>query len=177
MKFLVKPLFKENFHYESEKPAEEFIDDLKLLFQKTEGWNFSINLTGEMTDENEFRITPKWQLSVIKAPGLDRSVAKIRGCVFAGENGRAQILFNVTPHYVFPLITIVLMVIGAGGIISATVALAESSSAKHWDTLWVATGFLLFSLIILPWAYFGKKLLKDRFVRVFKLTPAKNNNA
>jgi len=65
VKLLPKQIWKEEFYYYSNKSVAGLNSDIQQLFDKTKGWNFSVNLTGEFTSEFEFKITPKWQFAFI----------------------------------------------------------------------------------------------------------------
>ncbi len=170
MKALLQSFAKEHYHYQSEKSADEFKADLIAMLQKNKGWDFSLNLTGEIKDGNRFRLTPRWQGYM---DGASTSEAIINGHIEENPTGQAIITFSVKPGFHFLLIFIPFSLAGLIFSYKGVETLLHPSSSFHkdWEMLAVGIASILFGLWSTLWASTAKTDLRNRFVETFKLKP------
>ena len=164
MKFLPKQILEEEFQYYSDKSVEGLKTEIQQLFDKTKGWNFSVNLTGEFTSEYEFKMTPKWQFAVIK--NFERQVAYLNGKILVDESKRTRVNFSVRPNsilliffFLFPMFGIYILTTDKieGDIVEARIA-------------GLVFTFLVPALMLV-FGHFAKQGIKNRFIKTFELRP------
>ena len=164
MKLLPKQIRKEEFQYYSDKSVDDIKKDLHQLFEKTKGWNFSVNLTGEFTSDNEFNMTPKWQFVHIK--GGETSVSYLHGKIFSDELKRTRITFSVKPNMIIVLFLFLFPIFG--------IFLLTTSNFKGDVTEGRIAG-LVFTLVVpalmLAFGHHAKQGIKNRFIKTFDLKP------
>jgi hypothetical protein len=169
VKLLPKYIWKEEFQYYSDKSVDGLRAEIQRLFDKTKGWDFSINLTGEFTSDYEFTITPKWQFAIIR--NYERQVSYLFGRIFSDEFKRTQVNFTVRPNsivliffFLFPLFGIV----------------ALTSDNIKGDANEVMIVGLVFTFVVpatmMLFGYLAKKAIKNRFIKTFDLKPATGGN-
>lgn len=163
MQLLPKQIWKEEFTYYSDKPVDVLKADIQQLFDKSRGWDFSVNLTGEFTSEFEFKMTPKWQLAIIK--NFEREVSYLNGQLFADELKRTRVTFTVRPNSVFLIFFFLFPILGIFSLTTVTTGgLDESGIVGLIFTFAVPAVMLLFG-------HFAKQGIKNRFVKTFDLKP------
>ncbi|PAC26502.1 hypothetical protein BWI92_25650 [Flectobacillus sp. BAB-3569] len=164
MRLLPKQIWKEEFQYYSDKSVDGLKSEIQQLFDKTNGWNFSVNLTGEFISEYEFKMTPKWQFAVIKS--FEREVSYLNGQIFSDEFKRTRVTFTVRPNsilliffFVFPLF----------GIFALT---TDNINGDINETRIVGAVFTFaVPALMLLFGHFAKQGIKNRFVKTFDLSP------
>ena len=163
MRLLPKPISTEEFDYVSGKSVDSLKSDIRQLFDKTKGWNFSVNLTGEFTSDSEFKMIPKWQFSRIK--GGESKEAYLNGCIFEDENKRTRVKFTVRPNSMYPLFFFIFPLFG---LLALT-----SEDTRNKDVVdivgLILMVFVVFPGIMLLFGHFAKKGIKDRFIKTFNL--------
>lgn len=165
MRLLPKPISKEDFDYVSDKSVDSLKSDIQQLFDKSKGWNFSINLTGEFTSDSEFKMTPKWQFVHIR--GGDSSEAYLNGRIFEDEYRRTRVKFTVRPNSIYPLFFFIFPLFGL---------LALTSDDTRNKDVADIVGLILMVVVVGPgsmllFGYFAKQRIKDRFIKTFNLKP------
>lgn len=164
MKFLPKQIWKEEFNYYSEKSVDGLKTDIQQLFDKTKGWNFSVNLTGEFTSEFEFKMTPKWQFAIIKS--FERKVSYLNGQIHSDELKRTLVTFTVRPN---SILLIFFFLFPMFGIFALT---TDNIKGDIQDARIVG---LIFTFVIpalmLVFGHLAKQGIKNRFIKIFNLKP------
>jgi hypothetical protein len=136
---------------------------MQQLFDKTKGWNFSVNLKGSFTTGNEFEITPKWQLIHIRGGGQSE-IASIKGEIFQNEFKQTKVDFKVRPNSIIPVFFILLPVIGIFMLIGG-----KAKGNENTVMLIALCLTFLGPILLLVLGHQAKKGLKDRFVDTFGL--------
>lgn len=164
MRLLPKQIWKEEFNYFSDKSVDGLKTDIQQLFDKTKGWNFSVNLTGEFTSELEFKMTPKWQFAIIK--NFEREVSYLKGQIFADEFKRTRVTFTVRPNSILLIFFILFPVFG---IIALT---TDNITGDINEARIVGLVFTLIApALMLLFGHFAKQGIKNRFIKTFDLKP------
>jgi hypothetical protein len=164
VRLIPKQIWKEEFDYYSEKSVEGLKADIQQLLEKTKGWNFSVNLTGEFTSEFEFQMTPKWQLVVIM--GFERKISYLKGHIFLDEFKRTRVTFTVRPNSIFLIFFFLFPMFGI-------IALATAANKDAIDEARIL-GFILTFVapaLIVAFGHFAKQGIKTRFIETFDLKP------
>ena len=162
MKFIPRHLISEKYTFYSQKPIAETKADLQSLFDN-KWYDFSINLTGEYTSNNEFEITKKVFVSFSKS-GSSGS-AKLKCKIYADTN-RIVVDIIVKPNpqlYVWTIIPPLFAILMLYSII------------RHSTNDLTIAIVIIIILFLLPFAarFYGqasKEELKKNFVDVFMLT-------
>lgn len=140
--------------------------EIQQLFDKTKGWNFSVNLTGEFVSDYEFKMTPKWQFAVIRS--FEREVSYLNGQIFPDELKRTRVTFTVRPNSILLIFFFLFPVFGLFALTTNNLKgeIDEARIIGLVFTLGVPALMLLFG-------HFAKQELKNRFVKTFDLRPIK----
>lgn len=164
MRLLPKQIWKEEFEYYSNKSVDGLKSEIQQLFDKTKGWNFSVNLTGEFISEYEFKMTPKWQFAVIKS--LEREVSYLNGQIFSDELKRTRVTFTVRPNSILLIFFFVFPLLGIFALTTDNINgdINEARIVGAVFTLVVPSLMTLFG-------HFAKQGIKNRFVETFDLRP------
>jgi len=165
MRLLPKPISKEEFDYVSDKSVDSLKSDIQQLFEKSKGWNFSINLTGEFTSDSEFKMIPKWQMAYIR--GGESKIAYLNGQIFEDEHKRTRVKFTVRPNSMYPLFFFAFPLF-------MLLILINSDKGNNDIVNIVGTSLMAFVVIpgtMLLFGHFAKQGLKDRFIKTFNLKP------
>jgi hypothetical protein len=165
VKILPKQIWKEEFDYVSDKSVDSLKSDIQQLFDQTKGWNFPVNLTGEFISDNEFKMTPKWQLVVIR--NFEREISYLNGKIFQDEFKRTRVIFTVRPNSIFPIFFFLFPLFGL-------FALTNNNAGQQRSRILVVGVIFTFvvPIVMLVFGYFAKKGIKDRFITTFNLKPA-----
>lgn len=162
MRLLPKQVWNEEFDYYSDKSVEVLKAEIQQLFEKANGWNFSVNLAGEFVSEYEFKMTPKWQFAIIRS--FEREVSYLKGKIFADEFKRTRVKFSVRPNSIF---AIFLFLFPAFGIFALS---ADNVHGNERETKIVGLVFVfVVPALILFFGQIAKENLKNRFVKTFNL--------
>lgn len=164
MRLLPKQICIEEFNYFSEKSVDGLKTDIQQLLDKTKGWNFSVNLTGEFTSEFKFKMRPKWQFVIIKS--FEREVSYLNGYIFIDELKRTRVTFTVRPNSIFLIFFFLFPVVGIFVLTTDNIQgdIDESRIVGLVLTLVVPALMLLFG-------HFAKQGIKNRFIKTFDLKP------
>jgi hypothetical protein len=164
VKFLPKQIWKEEFNYYSDKSVDGLKTDIQQLFDKTKGWNFSVNLTGEFTSEFEFKMTPKWQFAIIK--NFEREVSYLNGQIHSDELKRTLVTFTVRPNSILLIFFFLFPMFG--------IFVLTTDNIKG-DIEDARIGGLVFTFVVpalmLVFGHFAKQGIKNRFIQTFDLKP------
>ena len=164
VRLLPKQILTEEFCYYSDKSIDELKTDIQNLFDKTKGWNFSVNLTGKFISEFEFKMTPKWQLITIS--NFERDISYLNGQLFSDKLKRTRVVFTVRPNSIFLIFFLIFPIIGT------YIFINENTNGDNID---IKIAGLVFTLIVpaitLIIAHFAKQGIKNRFVETFDLKP------
>jgi len=162
MNLVPKQIWKENYSYYSTKSIEDFKNDLKELLAKTgRFWDFSTNLTGGFISENEFELTPKWQLVYFRPHG---SVSYLNGQIISDKIGTV-IKFTVTPNWIFPFLILILPITT----IIIFIATRKIQTDKN-GIIGEATMLFILPAVTYLFCNLTKRAIKNRFINYFKLT-------
>jgi hypothetical protein len=163
LKLIPKQILSEYYCYYSDRTVDDLKTEIQQLFDKTSGWNFSINLKGTFTAENEFKAMPKWQLVQIRG-GESNEIASITGKIFQNEFHQTEVDFKVSPNSIIPILFFIFPVIG---ILALT---HQKIGGDKNDAIIVGICFtFLVPTLMLILGYQAKKGLKERFVDTFGL--------
>jgi len=164
VRILPKQIWKEEFNYYSDKSVDGLKGEIQQLFDKTNGWNFSVNLTGKFISENEFKMTPKWQFAVIKS--FERKVSYLNGHIYSDELNRTRVTFTVRPNsilliffFLFPLFEIF-----------ALTTDNIKGDVNETRILGAIFTFVVPALMLL-FGHLAKQGIKNRFIKTFDLRP------
>jgi hypothetical protein len=162
VRLLPKQIWKEKYNYQSNKSVVELKSDIQQLFEKSKGWDFSVNLTGEFTSDFKFKMTPKWQFAYIK--NFEREISYLNGELRQDEFNKTRVTFTVRPNSIFLIFFIAFPLIGLLALTS------NVTNEQKNDTLVVGLVFIIIvPLLNLLMGHYAKKSIKDRFVKTFKL--------
>jgi hypothetical protein len=167
MNFIFKKLWKAEYIYQSDKSIDELKSEIQQLLKKTEGWNFSVNLTGYFVSEYEFKMTPKWSNLVIKGP-IETQESYLKGRLYKHESNKTRITFTVRPNIIF------LIFFFSSPIFGISILTYKPSNGQQNDMLVFGLGltFIIPFLMLIIGHYF-QKTIKDRFVSTFDLKQVK----
>jgi hypothetical protein len=170
MKYFPKYITEDFYEFYSEKPIGIFEEEMKVLFLKTQGWDFSVNLCGKFYSNKEFEVTPKWQLTQIRIFGsLERDVAYIRGRLLQSESSpsRTIIIFSVRPNLIFKFFFLAFPIFAFLGVFF------NWDTSKRIESILVGSVFIVIVPIVMClFGYYAKQNLKNRFVEYFGLIPS-----
>lgn len=164
MKFISRHLISEKYTFYSQKPIAGFKAELQSLFDN-KWYDFSINLTGYFTSDNEFQITKKGSLSFSKSGSSGSTKLK---CKIYTDIDKTAIDIIVKPNpqlYVWTIIPPLFALL----MLYSVIFHPKNDIA---DVI-----IIIIVLSILPFLarFYGqtsKKELKNVFVDTFKLTKA-----
>jgi hypothetical protein len=164
MKLIPKHIWKEEFHYYSDNTVDGLKSEIQQLFDKTKGLNFSVNLTGEFTFDNEFKMTPKWQLVYIR--NFEKDLSYLNGKIFSDEMNRTRVTFTVRPNSVFLIMFFAFLLFG----------LFELISNNLFKDVYYASIFGVIFILVIPtlmllFGHLAKQGIKNRFIETFDLRP------
>lgn len=164
MKLIPKHIWKEEFQYYSDNTVDGLKSDIQQLFDKTNGLNFSVNLTGEFISDYEFSMTPKWQLAIIR--NIEKSLSFLNGKIFSDEMNRTRVTFTVRPNSIFLILFFALPIIGFFEIISNNLY-----RDAYYESIFGVTFILVIPTLMLLFGYLAKQGIKNRFIETFNLQP------
>jgi hypothetical protein len=162
MKFIPQYLKTDFYTFCSQKSVSELKHDLNTLF-KNKWYDFSVNLSGEFINENEFQITKKISFVFSKNGSMGTTNLK---CKLYIENKKTLIDIAAKPSpqlYVWTIIPILF-------------ALSMLYSIIQHSTNDLTVGIIIITILLLiPFAasLYGqeaKSELKNKFVEAFNLT-------
>jgi hypothetical protein len=163
MNFIPQHLKTDNYSYYSQKSVVDLKSDLQTLFDNK--WNnFSVNLTGNFTSDNEFQITKKISFVFSKSGACTSSKLKCK--IYAnGEKTIIDISIKPNPQLYFwtiiPLMVVILMLYST---------LFHSTDDLSFEIIIGALFFLLIPIFARFYWQSKKMNLKNTFVEAFKLT-------
>jgi len=166
VRLLPRQISKETFDYISDKTVDSLKADIQRLFDKTSGWDFSINLTGEFTSDNKFKMIPKWQLTYIR--GAESKIAYLDGQIFQDEHKRTRVKFTVRPNSIYAIFFFAFPLFGVLVLTGDNI-----NGVKERSTLIIGGLFLILVVptIMVIFGHFAKKGIKERFIKIFNLRP------
>jgi len=164
MKFIPRHLISEKYTFYSKKSVADFKSELQSLFDN-KWYDFSTNLTGDYTTDNEFQITKKFSLTFSKS----------------GSSGTTKLKCKIYPSADQTFVDIVVKPnpqVYVWTIVPPLFALLMLYSVLLHSTNDITVAIILIVLLfILPFGarFYGQALkeeLKQAFVDTFKLTKA-----
>lgn len=165
MKFIPRHLRSDNYSFHSQKSVADLKADLQTLFDN-KWYDFSINLTGDFTSDNEFQITKK--ISFVFSKSGSSGSTKLKCKIHADkEKTIVDVIVKPNPQlYVWTIVPPIL-----------ALSILYSIIFHSTNDLPVAIIIIIINFFIVPIAalFFGqaaKTELKDTFVDTFKLTKA-----
>jgi hypothetical protein len=161
MKFIPRHLISEKYTFYSEKTVADFKAELQSLFNN-KWYDFSINLTGDFTSDDEFQITKKVSLSSSKYGSSGSTKLK---CKMYQSDDKTFVDIIVKPNpqlYVWTIIPPLFALLMLYSVI------------LHPTNDLTAVIIVIIFLFILPFAtrFYGQAIkveLKNTFVDAFKL--------
>jgi len=165
MQILPRQLLTEEFNYYAEKPVDDLRDDMQQLFEKTRGLNFYANFSGKFTSSYAFEVKPTYRPAYTS--GFGKNTVYLVGKISQGDNNHARVTILVRPNAMFIIVFFVSLVWGL-----YTLAFVRKNGTA--DIIINLVFILLVPFIMVVWAYFAKKGIKDRFVKVFGLRGVEN---
>ncbi|MEO8589534.1 MAG: hypothetical protein ABI432_09210 [Flavobacteriales bacterium] len=165
-RILPKPIRTEEFVFYSDRSPELLVRDIQGVFEKTRGFVFSPNLTGEFTSAYSFKARPKWSLLVINK-GTTGPAVRMRGEVNPSGSG-STVEIELSVHWTLGLFVLLPPAIALVWFIMVPkdrlLPLSSEDSIAPVGLLLFLPSFELLS------AWVAKRLFKRNFVRCFKLT-------
>jgi len=165
-RILPKPIRTEEFTFYSHRTPELLVREIQGVFEKTRGFAFSPNLTGEFTSAYSFKAQPKWSLLVINNSSTGPAV-RMRGEVNPSGSGSA-VEIKLSAHWTLGLFALFPPALALIWVIMVPKDYFQSFSVE--DCI-APTALLLFlPTFALSSAWVAKRLFKRNFVRCFNLT-------
>lgn len=158
-------LFEFHNTYFVSNSVETVVSDLKKI--NDNWWNLSNNISGRVSDDGNFRLSPKWQFGYVRGLGFGSSLSYLTGNII-DENGKTKITTVARPNYVlvlffyaFPLLLI------------ARLFGINTFDASLIDMLLMA---VIFPAVLSPVMIFGATRLRHHFEEHMNLVRVPNRN-
>lgn len=156
---LLQLIWKEKCCYYTEQSPEEIKTSIKRLIERNRGASYVVNLAGEFTSANEFTLTPKWQLAVIR--NYERDLTYLKGKIYVDELHRTRVDFTVRPNSIFLIFMILFPFIGS-------IMLLATSKISNAPPIGIFYAFIV-PVVLISLGFFAKRAIKNRFIEAFKL--------
>ena len=157
----MSPLFEQKYTYIVFEPADSVRSQMKSIL-KTPWYDIAVNLAGKVSNDNTFKLYPKFSMGV-EIFGVIQRVAVLTGRL-ESTDGQTHIHVEVRPNYgllfVFYLILLILLLKVFGMFISRT------------GDGWILSVTLFFMLIFIrSLIHFSMGRLKNRLERTMSVHP------
>lgn len=157
----MNPLFEQKYRYIVFESVDSVRSQLKSIL-KTPWYDIAVNLAGNLSDDNTFKLYPKLTVGV-EFFGVVRSVAIISGRL-EPNGGQTNITIEVRPNYAVLLafyLTLFIFLVKIFGLFNSS---TESD--------WILVAALFFILIFIrSLIHFSIGQLKNRFERTMSMHP------
>ena len=159
-----KQICEESFKYSSTLTVGELANEIKQVLSHSKELNFKSNLAGDLSTDNSFSISPKWQIVPYTTLNLYTKTT-MEGQIYKTNIVSTQVNITVKPNSMFPTLFLILPLF----YITFFLALDDSQRDFEFYLLFIAL-IILTPTIILFLSAQAKTRLKDTFTRQFNLT-------
>lgn len=166
-----KPIRTEGFKFYTDQSPEALIRRIGEVFEKTRGFVFSPNLTGEFTSAYTFKARPKWSLLVINN-GTTGPAVRMNGEVSVYGSG-SLVAIELIAHWTLALFALLPPAIAVVWLIMVPKEHLYDLSMR--DAVVPLGLVLFFPTFALLSAWIAKRLFKRTFVACFNLTPIQSD--
>jgi len=166
-RILPKPVRTEAFTFYSKRSPEALVHNMQEVFDRTRGFVFTPNLTGEFVSAYEFNAQPKWSLLVINKANTGPAV-RMKGEV-SGHGSGSLVEVELTAHWTLALFVLLPPAIALVGLIMVPKEHLSGITPKDAGIAMTAILFIPMGALISAWL--AKRLFKQNFVACFKLAP------
>jgi hypothetical protein len=157
----MSPLFEQKYRYIVFEPVDNVRSQLKSIL-KTPWYDIAVNLAGKVSNDNTFKLYPKFSMGV-EVFGVIQRVSVLTGRIEANGE-QTNVIVEVRPNHAVLVAFYLILVI----FLFKLVGLFASSSENEW-ILVVALFIML--IFIRSLIHFSMGRLKNRFERTMSVQP------